>query len=167
MTLSIANLDKQHIPMMVNAFALLGWQKPASLFENYLHDQQQGNRVVWVAFIDGQFSGYVTLKLHSAYTPFLEKAIPEINDLNVLPHFRNRGVASHLLDLAEAKAKTINDIVGIGVGLTADYGAAQRLYVKRGYMPNGRGITYANKEVHWGTSYVVDDDLVLWFSKKC
>jgi hypothetical protein len=31
------------------------------------------------------------------------------------------------------------NIMGIGFGLTADYGAAQRLYPKLGYIPDGRG----------------------------
>ena len=40
-----------------------------------------------------------------------------------------------------------SDHAGIGFGLYADYGAAQRLYIKRGYIPDGRG-------AHYGTSPV-------------
>ena len=40
-------------------------------------------------------------------------------------------------------------IVGIGVGLYPDYGSAQRLYIKRGYLPDGHGATY-NYESNMG-----------------
>ena len=56
--------------------------------------------------------------------------------------------------------------MGIGVGLSRDYGAAQRLYIKRGYVPDGRGVTYNYLPVMAGSKVLVDDDLVLWFTKK-
>lgn len=75
-----------------------------------------------------------------------------------------------LLDIAEKEAATRSDVVGIGVGLYAGveggYGAAQRLYVKRGYIPDGKGVTYQYKPTIPGNSYPLDDDLVLWFTKK-
>lgn len=56
-------------------------------------------------------------------------------------------------------------IVGIGVGLYASYGSAQRIYARRGYIPDGRGITYANETVEPGSSVRVDDDLILYMIK--
>ncbi len=74
-----------------------------------------------------------------------------------------------LLDIAESKAATRQDTVGIGVGLYAGedggYGSAQRLYVKRGYIPDGKGVTYNYHPTTPGKSYFLDDDLVLWFTK--
>jgi hypothetical protein len=32
--------------------------------------------------------------------------------------------------------------VGLGVELCADYGPAQMLYIKKGYIPDGNGVTY-------------------------
>ena len=76
-------------------------------------------------------------------------------DLNVLPHYRKMGVGSLLLDCAEKEAATKSQIIGIGVGLYAGedggYGAAQRLYYKPTVL---------------GNNYPLDDDLVLWFTKK-
>ena len=46
-----------------------------------------------------------------------------------------------------------------------DYGAAQRLYVKREYIPDGRGLTSHNRPVAWGETVTVDDRLVLHFTK--
>lgn len=54
----------------------------------------------------------------SSYPPLRESAIPEIQDLNVLDEFRRRGVASRLLDHAEAEISKRSAFVGIGVGLT-------------------------------------------------
>lgn len=55
--------------------------------------------------------------------------------------------------------------VGIGAGLYADYGTAQKLYVKLGYVPDGNGITYKCKKTVPGTLYPLDDDLILWLRK--
>lgn len=92
-----------------------------------------------MANVHNQFAGYVTLKWQSQYPSFKAENIPEIMDLNVLPAFRKMGIGSLLLDRAEKEAATRSKVVGIGVGLYAGadggYGPAQRLYVKRGYIP--------------------------------
>lgn len=165
-TLSLKNLSADDIQTIVDAFKKSNWtEKPASIFENYLEDQNKGERIVWVAYFDNKFAGYVTLKWQSLYKPFYQESIPEIVDLNVLPEFRNQGVASYLLDKCEAIAATKSDVVGIGVGLYPDYGAAQRLYVQRGYVPDGKGATYHYKTVIPGKKYAMDDDLVVWSTK--
>lgn len=165
MTNTIRNLSEQDIATIVSAFSEIGWDKPYSLFQGYLEEQRRGQRFVWVAFDSNQFLGYVTLKLHSEYPLFKQQNIPEINDFNVLPPYRNRGVGSSLLNVAEEKAKDFNKKIGIGVGLYPDYGAAQRLYVKRGYIPDGQGVTYQYQAVIPGHDYKVDDELILWFIK--
>lgn len=86
-------------------------------------------------------------------------------DLNVLPPFRNQGIGSMLMDVAENRASESSKIVGIGVGLYDGYGQAQRLYVKRGYIPDGLGPTYKYQKLEYGQKVLVDDDLVLWFEK--
>ena len=58
------------------------------------------------------------------------------------------------------------DIAGNGVGLYPDYGSAQRLYIKRGYLLNGHGVTYSYEYAILGREYPLYDDLVLWFTKK-
>lgn len=158
-------LQQEDIPLIVAAFAELGWDKPSSLYQQYLAEQENHQRCVWVAFKEGAFVGYITLKWQSEYAPFGKQNIPEIIDLNVLPKFRKKGIGSKLLDLAEAEAQKKSIIVGIGVGLYADYGDAQRLYVKLGYMPDGLGITYNYQPIDPGSMVRLDDDLVLWFTK--
>lgn len=138
----IRKLTKEDIPMIVASFAALHWPKPSSTFEKYLQEQQAGIRIMWLAFDETQFAGYVTLTKESLYSPFKEANIPEIMDLNVLPPFRNRGIGSLLIKTAEQKAFEEGQTVGIGVGLYRDYGQAQKLYIARGYQPDGCGVTY-------------------------
>ena len=74
-----------------------------------------------------------------------------------------------LLETAEKASQTQCNTVGLGVGLYAGtdggYGPAQKLYVKRGYIPDGNGVTYCYKKVTPGEKVPLDDDLVLWFTK--
>lgn len=158
-------LQQEDIPFIVSAFTEIGWEKPASIYEAYFKEQQDGQRRVWVAFKNGMFAGYITLKWHSDYPFFRKQNIPEISDLNVLPKFRQQGIASQLLELAEGEAQSKSNVVGIGVGLLADYGEAQRLYIKRGYIPDGHGITSHYASVSYGDVVRIDDDLILWFTK--
>jgi len=166
----IRPLIRGDIIAISEAFNQIGWNKPASIFEEYLKEQEAGDRLVWVAHFKGEFAGYVTLKWQSQYPSFKAQNIPEIMDLNVLPSFRKMGIGSLLLDAAEKEAATKSQIIGIGVGLYAGadggYGAAQRLYIKRGYIPDEKGVTYNYEPTIPGNSYPLDDDLVLWFTKK-
>jgi hypothetical protein len=70
-----------------------------------------------------------------------------------------------LLDRAEAEVARRSGVVGIGVGLHPGYNAAHRLYVKRGYIPDARGITYRECFVEERACVVLDDDLVMHFNK--
>ena len=133
-------LTVQDIQPIVVTFAKLGWNKPASQYERYLAEQKSGRRSVLVATLKEVFAGYVTILWESEYPSFRETGIPEIVDFNVLPMLRRQGIGTHLMDEAERRIAERSSIAGIGVGLTGDYGAAQILYFKRGYIPDGRGI---------------------------
>lgn len=151
--------------MIVECFAAHHWPKPPATFEKYLHEQEAGTRDVWLAFDETQFAGYVTLTQESLYPPLNKTHVPEIMDLNVLPPFRKKGIGSLLIETAEQKAFEKGDIVGIGVGLYKDYGQAQKLYIARGYQPDGFGVTYNYQFIEPGAMVCLDDDLVLWFIK--
>lgn len=165
-TITIRPIEKTDIPVMVQAFELANWPKPTKTFEQYLHEQTDNKRVIWLAFQNHQFAGYVTLKWQSHYEPFLKQNIPEIMDLNVLPKFQKQGIGSILLTRAEQEAFKEHDTVGLGTGLYADYGQAIKMYIERGYKPDGRGVTYHYQTVTPGNKVCLDDDLILWFSKK-
>ena len=164
--LVIRLLVSEDIQPIASAFAAIGWNKPASQYERYLAEQQGGERVVLVAFEAGAFVGYLTICWRSGYLPFREASIPEIVDFNVLPEARRRGIGSRLMDEAERRIAERSAVAGIGVGMDSDYGAAQRLYVKRGYVPDGRGLSSDGRHVAWGETVTVNDGLNLHFTKQ-
>ena len=110
--------------------------------------------------------GYGSLPWSSGYAPFRELEIPEIQDLVVSESWRNRGIAAGLIAALEHRARLRGyKQIGLGVGLYADYGPAQRLYTKLGYRLDGRGATYNCVPLTGGSPVTVDDDLVLWMVK--
>lgn len=144
------------------AFAAQGWNKPRALFESYLQAQRDGAFTVFVAEEEGRPVGYVLLKPTAPAGPYAGLGIPEIVDFNVLSAYQRRGVGSALLSEAEQCA---GGPVTLGVGLHAGYGPAQRLYAKRGYVPDGSGVWYRNSPAVPYEAVENDDDLVLYMAK--
>ena len=148
------------------AFASVGSVKPVATYQRYLAEQAGGSRACLVATVDGQFAGYVTLNWVPTHPGFVEARVPEIQDLNVLPRFRRTGIGTRLLDRAEEEIALRCSVAGIGVGLHPGYSEAQRLYVKRGYVPDGRGVTYHDRYAEEGMQLALDDHLVLHLTKE-
>ena len=163
--LTIRPLAPSDPEIIARAFTKIGWNKPCAQYEAYLEEQNRGTRAIFVAVVTDDFAGYLTILWKPQYAPFHKAAVPEIQDLNVLPSFRKRGIATALLNHAENIISYRSQIVGIGVGMYPDYGNAQRLYVKRGYIPDGRGLTHNGRILKPMEETVVDDDLVLYFTK--
>jgi ribosomal protein S18 acetylase RimI-like enzyme len=162
----IRRLRADDCEIISKAFAAQNWEKPATQYESYLKEQTAGRREVLVAEFENELAGYLTIMRPSDFAPFREKGIPEIVDFNVLIKFRNRGIGGRLLDAAESLLAENHQIAGIRVGLTRDYGAAQRLYVKRGYLPDGLGISQNGRFPAYGDKMTIDDDLALSFTKE-
>lgn len=163
--LRLRPLLERDAPVISRAFAGIGWNKPVQQYVDYLADQQRGIRQCWVALLEDEFSGYLTLHFAPLYPGIAGKGIPEIQDLNVLPQYRRRGIASRLLARAEERAAARSGKVAIGVGLHPGYNAAQRLYVLRGYVPDGLGVTYNDRYIEEGELVRADNELVLHFLK--
>lgn len=140
--------------------------KAPDYFENAFAHQDAGERLVFLLEYDEEVCGYCMLSWSPKYGHYRAIGCPEIQDLNVLPAFRKKGIASamitHCEDLARDKGHTQ---MGISVGLTPRYGAAQRLYVKLGYVPDGHGVTCDRKSVAHGEFRSIDDDLCLMMLK--
>jgi len=164
-TAEIRALNETDPEAISSAFQGFGICKTPAQYRRYLAEQQAGTRTCLVAMIGSQFAGYVTINWMPAYQPFAESKIPEIQDLNVLPTFRRRGIAAQLLDRAEGDVALRHGTVGISVGLHPGYNQAQRLYAKRGYVPDGRGVTYRYKFVKEGTQVSLDDHFQLHLTK--
>ncbi|SMF84141.1 Acetyltransferases [Paenibacillus uliginis N3/975] len=166
MNIHIRELN-EHDPVVISAsFKEQGWNKPVDLYLNYLEEQKNGDRVSIIAEVDNTFAGYVNILWNSYYPSFKDKGIPEINDFNVLIKYRCQGVGSKLMDKAENIIKERSEIVGIGVGLFSDYGNAQILYAKRGYIPDGKGIYNSHRYIERGDTVIIDDDVALYLIKK-
>jgi len=164
--MQIRKIEAGDTKIIASAFQVIGWNKSESQYLNYLEEQEMGKRVVLVAFSEGKFAGYGNIIWSSSYSPFREKGIPEVSDLNVLPHFRRKGIATAIMNRAEEIISKRSDLAGIGFGLYSDYGVAQRMYVLRGYVPDGLGTTYEWKPVLGGQQVRADDKFVLWLVKK-
>ncbi|GIP53344.1 GNAT family N-acetyltransferase [Paenibacillus vini] len=165
MNLKIRKLA-EHDPWIIsNAFKEQGWEKPAAQFERYVSEQSNGDRTTLIAEIDGVFAGHVNVIWESYYPAFKERNIPEVNDFNVLLKFQRLGIGSKLMDKAEEVIRERSSLAGIGVGVFGDYGNAQVLYVKRGYVPDGKGIHDGQHYIKYGDSVVINDDIVLYLIK--
>ena len=111
--------------------------------------------------------GYCFLNRFPKYALYKRFGIYEVQDLHVHADYRQKGHATALINECEriAKDEGCSDI-GISVGLTADFGPAQRLYCKLGYLPDGQGICYDRAPLAHGDKVTLDDDLCLMFVKQ-
>ncbi len=166
MRLLIREITLEDAERLEAAFLEQGWHKPAEQFRRYYEEQQAGTRQVFVAETEGQPVGYVTLRPQATVGPFTDQKIPEIVDFNVLKKWQCRGIGSALLDAAESAAFSMCDRVSLGVGLHSGYGSAQRMYVKRGYVPDGSGVWYQDQQLPEMAECRNDDDLILYLSKR-
>lgn len=146
--------------------AALRQSKDTDYFEQQLALCEAGSRAVLIASVDGADAGYCILNWRPKYGFFKANNIPEIQDLNVLRDFRRQGIATQMIGYCENMAvKKGYGTMGISFGLDASFGAAQRLYVKLGYIPDGHGVTYDRKVVTAGEFKPVDDQLCLMMVK--
>ncbi len=162
----IRKLKKEDCQIISDAFKEQGWDKPVEQYQTYFQEQNEMLRDVLVAEYKDEFAGYLTIVWNSQYPPFKKRQIPEVVDFSVLKKFHRQGIGSKLMDDAEKMISIKSDLAGIGVGLFSDYGNAQRLYVKRGYIPDGLGISQKGRFPKFGETITVDDDLALYFTKQ-
>lgn len=164
----IKQLDSEEESSLLDKafFEIYPWYSSHIYFRECLEENRQGKRVTLLAYYGGQLAGCCHLLLHSEYPYFRDHKIPEINDLNVFPEFRRRKIASRLFDELEGIASLNYHSIGLGVGLYKDYGNAQRMYGKRGYVMDGQGLTYKNQPVQGGESVRADDDLLIYLVKE-
>ena len=149
------------LPLLLRLQEQQGAAREDQYFERSLEQ-----RDIFIATWAGEPAGYVMFSPHPRYSLYKKLGIPEIQDLNVLSSFRRRGIGEamvkHCEDLARKRGA---DMTGISVGLHAGFGAAQRLYVRLGYIPDGHGVTYDRDPVKPGERCAVDDNLALMMVK--
>lgn len=162
--IAVREMAEGDCPVIANAFTAQGWNKPVSQYLRYWQEATAGKRDVLLAERDGQFAGYITIVWQSDYPPFRQANIPEVVDFNVLLEYRRLKIGMVLMDAAEDRIALRAPVAGIGVCMHTDYGAAQVLYIKRGYVPDGRGVFYQGRYPVHGEQVWIGDDLVLYLT---
>ena len=142
-----------------------GWHQSIDKYLTRLEHQKQGLCISLVAEYKGCAAGYINVYKKSIEGPFGNRDIPEIVDFGVLEKYRCKGIGTALMDQAELIAGQYADRVCLGVGLHSGYGSAQRMYAKRGYVPDGSGVWYGNSVCPPYEPCTNDDDLILYMSK--
>ncbi len=165
MEIKIRKMVEGDIREFPQEFSLQGWNKPVSQFQTYFEEQENGKRQLFIATVDGKVAGYATLLAHDVSGPFKDKEIPVIIDLNVLEKYQKNGVGTALMDDIENSVKEYSSTICLNVGLHSGYGSAQRMYVKRGYIPDGSGVWFKGEQWEQYAPCVNDDDMVLYMSK--
>jgi GNAT superfamily N-acetyltransferase len=166
MGIDIAKVTEADLPRLEGALASLGYAKDNGYFAKCFAEQEAGRRQMYIATLDGAVAGWGMLNWQPQYQLYRRLDIPEIQDLNVLPAMRRNGVASAMIGFAEKLARENGRTqIGISFGLYPNYGPAQRLYIRLGYIPDGYGVTYDRVTVRPGESRPVDDSLCLMLVK--
>ena len=163
-TCLIRKMQTSDVKELSQGFINQGWPGREEILARYFLEQECGEREVLVAEVGGALAGYITILPCAKQGPFAE-IYPELSDFNVFEPFQNQGIGNLLMEEAEKRVKPISDKVTLGVGLHSGYGSAQRLYVKRGYLPDGSGVWYRNHPVAMNATCEDIGDLVLYLSK--
>lgn len=163
-TCSIRKMQASDVKELSQGFINQGWPGREEILARYFLEQECGEREVLVAEVEGALAGYITILPCAKQGPFAE-IYPELSDFNVFEPFQNQGIGNLLMEEAEKRVKLISDKVTLGVGLHSGYGPAQRLYIKRGYIPDGSGVWYQNHRPAMNATCEDIGDLVLYLSK--
>lgn len=164
--LIIRSMEPADAQAFFDEYTAQGWHPDVAYYHMRMREQAEGKCAALTAVYQGQPAGTLYLYRSAQEGPFREKGLPEIVDFGVLQKYQRMGIGGRLMDVAEQIAAQHADAVCLGVGLSQEYGSAQRMYVKRGYIPDGSGVWYRNKQcVQYETVCTVDDDLVLFLSK--
>ncbi|WP_314589818.1 GNAT family N-acetyltransferase [Paenibacillus terrigena] len=160
----LSNLDE--VARLDEEFSLhYNWYHKSEYYNKCLEENLEGNRITLMAYYEDKLAGCCHLIYNSQYPFFLNEKIPEINDLSIFPEYRRKKIASRLFDELERMASKTSSYIGLGVGLYRDYGKAQIMYSKRGYVMDGRGMMYNNIQVKPGEPVMVDDELLIYLVK--
>ena len=164
--LLIRDMEEADAQIFNDEYIAQGWHPEIDYYLMRIREAAEGKCIAMTAVYQGNPAGSLYLYFDAKEGPFKGKGYPLIVDFGVLKKYQRKGVGVRLMDAAERLASQHADTVCLGVGLCREYGAAQRIYAKRGYVPDGSGVWYQDKPcVQYETVCTVDDDLVLYLSK--
>jgi GNAT superfamily N-acetyltransferase len=132
----------------------------------YLADHAEPDGTSLIAVSGSEAVGYVAIVWESNFAGFRSRGIPLVHQIAVAEPWRRRGAATLLMDAAEHIARDRGvATLGLTVGLFDEYGPAQRMYGRRGYIPDGRGACQCQRPLSKGTQVTMDHNLMIWLTK--
>ena len=134
-------------------------------YQRYLTWQKEGECTFLIALLNGEIAGYVFVLYQDRWGSMADARQPGLADLNVFPWNRRCGVGNALLEKAEEIAASYGDSLHLDVHVTATAGQAHRLYFRRGYLPDGRGVYHKYKQYDAALGEVNLEDLTLLLIK--
>jgi GNAT superfamily N-acetyltransferase len=161
-------MEREDIDRAAAGLVAVFGDRPANqkTLAGYFDEQERGLRTVLIAECGGEVAGFVTLARSAKTGPFKGKDIPAIYDLRVFEIFQEQGVGTELMNRAEALAAETSDTVCLGVGVSWVSGAALRLFVKRGYVPDISGVWCGRSPVRSNMTLEDAGCLTLYMSKE-
>lgn len=172
MTLAIRKAEVQDIKSLYQLLDEMRLAKMPGYFEHALEQQSQKRRKLLMGAVSSpktkmaQDMCYCILNWEPKYGYYKSLGISEIQDINVLPQYRRKGIATDLIGYCEDQARQKGHTqIGISVSVHSSFGPAQKLYAKLGYEPDGFGVTYDRKAVGLSEYKPVDDQLCMMLIK--
>lgn len=153
----------QDIPVLEACLASQGWPSREQTYRWRLEQAEQGALIALTAQVDGEIAGHICLYPRKDAGPFQGAAY--IEDLLVFERYQHKGAATLMMDAAEMIARRFGSAVTLGVGLHSGYGRAQRMYARRGYVPDGSGVWYGDAAAPAYETVCNDDCLILYLKK--
>jgi GNAT superfamily N-acetyltransferase len=147
--ISVAQLEPDQIELVDRHLPLSRLRQPAEDGSTYL-----------VAWDDEQPVGHAHVAWHGTHL-----ALPEIQDVFVLPEHRRRGIATRLTHAAETEARARGwDAISLSVSLEGNP-SARRLYERLGYTDAGAEPVRVLGEIMIRGRPLQVDDTLLYLTK--
>ena len=155
------------IPSRPSGFSAGGVCDGEAEARRYLAGHVEPDGISLIATSGADAVGYVAIIWESNYAGFRSRGIPLVHQVSVSEPWRRRGVATLLMDASEQRAADRGiTTLGITVGLFDAYGPAQRMYARRGYVPDGRDACQGQRPLSEGTQVRLDHDVIIWLTKE-
>ena len=141
-------------------------ERNITYIKNQLVNQEKQECSALIALYHGKVAGYVFLYYKCRWGGLANCNVPGVVDLIVFEEYRQKGIATNLMNVAEDIAKKYSNKVYLDVCLSSEYGPAQRLYIKRGYIPDGKGVYYEERVCETDAVCKNNDELTLCLVKE-
>lgn len=135
-------------------------------YEQHLANQEKGDCSILLALADGNIAGHVFLYYRCRWGSMKNQGLPCVVDLFVFEPYRRAGIATLLMNACEDIARKYSNRLYLDVGLNSDYGPAQQMYIRRGYLPDGKGAYYKQEICPVDAECCNSDELTLCMIKQ-